>query len=708
MTLPAPKNDQFLAPTGDDKELLGWIEAKRMQGKRRIPHVQMRLAMAFVLGHQWSIWDRNRGRFQTPIARKSDPNPPVRITVNKIGGIVERSIAKLTKDAPMPAARPMSEDARDGDTARVATRILEHELDRVQWDALVVDFYFWVITLGYSFIHVYWDPTDGKPVGTVKLPDDTEQTVNLGNVKFDVVPAFELLVDPNALDFEDAMWCLRETSWTKEAVWNKWGIVPVNPDYGGSLADDVWALSMQGDADNGVAQTRAGRHNSDFVYVKQFWMRPGRAAPKGLVITYSGETVLEKREAFPYKHNMLPFVQFNMLPGLGTREGRTWLTDLIPLQIDYNDARSREATIRRLLTPKVLAPTGSIDPNRVTSRVEIITYAPTGERPTMMIPDSGWMAQYEEGMTRADQEMGERAGQSDASSGRAPSSQPAAAILALQDSDDTKLAISVKQMNAGVERVGKMMLSLVRQFWSEERTVRTWSDSDGQLEIWHYNRGAIDGEFDVHIASESGVPRSPAARAQLALDLHKLGVQPFDDPQVLLKFIDMSGSDLVMDALNIDTRQAHRENGLMMSGEDVEIHSFDKHFIHIVEHMSIMKTIDYEQLSPAGKAIFDAHLEAHMQVVQQMFQNGDMIGLTLAGFPLGGGGAGGKGGPSERINFKDAPPGVQSQMLAQAGLVEPAGQSPAQQTGIGGPGQPGHVPGQSTDSQAAHGATARK
>lgn len=703
--------NNFAVPTkGGDEALLAWLKRKQELGKLRIPDLQMRLQMAFVLGHQWAIWDKTQGKFQQPKNRSNDPNPPVRITANKIGSIVERSIAKLTKQAPMPAARPISDGNDDADAARVATRIIEHELDRMKWEAMLTRFYFWPVTLGYSFLHVYWDPDAGPEVGKLnevgKLaqPGEDARSVKQGNVCIDIVPAFELSVDPNAHDsMEEALWCLRTTSWSREAVWDKWGVNPEAPEYGRSLADDVYALATNGE---GVTGTYQSKNNSDYVYVHQFWMKPCRAAPQGLVVTWCGSTILEKKEKFPYEHGRLPFIQFDLLPGLGTREGRTWVTDLIPLQIDYNDARSREATIRRLLAPKILAPTGSIDPQRVTARVEVITYAPTGEKPTMMIPDSGWTQQFEEGMLRADQEMGDRAGQSDASAGRAHASQPAASILALQEADETKLAISEKQLNAGIERVGWQLLRLVKQFWSEDRTVRTWSDADGMVEMYHYSKANLSDELDVHIAGESGVPRSQAARAQLALDLHSRGIPPFTDPQVLMKFIDIPGADIVMDALNVDTRQAHRENGWLLMGHPVEIHLFDKHFVHIMEHADEMKSIDYEQAPPEIKANFDGHYAAHMEQIQTMFQNGDIVGLTTAGFPIGGG-AGGSG-VRENINFKDVSPEAQSQMLTKGGIMLPKGASPAADSGIGGPGQPGHVPGQTTESQQAHGATARK
>lgn len=695
------------APPSDSKALVEWLEKKRTAGESRLPEVMMRMHMAFVLGHQWVVWDASRGMFRRPANRVNDPNPPVRITANKIGGIVERTIAKLTKEAPTPEARPASNSESDVDGARVATRILTHEMDRLHWADLLVDFYFWPITLGWSFIHPHWNPENGPNVGNLE-----GQELFQGEIEIDIVPAFELAVDPNARTMDDAEWCIRTTSWTKEAVWIRWGKDPEGAESGRSLADEVYSLST-----SSAASTPALRENKsmvDFIKVHQFWLKPGKLAPAGLVITWSGNTILEGPMPFPYTHGQLPFVQFDLLPGMGTREGRTWVTDLIPLQIDYNDARSREATVRRLLTPKVLAPVGSIDPQRVTSRVEVITYMPTGAAPTMFVPDSGWMAQYEEGMKRADFEMGERAGQADVSSGRAPSaSMPAAAILALQEADATKLAISAKLLAAGIERVGYQILQLAKQFWTEQRIVRTWSD-DGELEVVRFSGSDISDGFDVHVKSESGVAQSKSARAQLALDLNARGVPPFNDPRTLLRFLDLPGTDLLMDTFTVDVKQAHRENGLLIQGQTVEINDFDNHLIHIEEHDRLRKSEDYEKIKMAGQqgdqqalakqAAMDAHVAAHKEVVASLMaaQQDGQPGVPnnpdgTPGTPQPGSGPKGPGQYIDPVTGKPANPTAVAAGQAPSALTN---STVGRRAGIGGPAQPGHVQGASSDQQA--------
>ncbi len=682
----------FVVPT-DEKALLGWLEAKRVAGKGTVPDAQLRNNLAFVLGHQWIVWDQSTSRYARASTNRKDPNAPVRITANKIGSLVERAIAKLTRSAPLPEARPVSDGEDDISTAKVATRILDHEMYRLKWDRFLTGFYFWPATLGWSYLHVSWDPKKGAKAGSMEIDGET-QIAYQGEVNVEEVPAFEMSVDPNATHMEDARWAVRSTSMTKEAVWERWGKMVESGEGGRSLADDVYALA------DDAGTTKGAKGKGDTVLVHQFWMRPGgRAQPKGMVITWAGTTILEGPMPFPYDHGKLPFIQWNLLPGLGSREGRTWVTDLIPLQVDYNDARSREATIRRVLTPKILAPTGSIDPNRVSSRVEIINYAPTGDKPTFAIPDSGWMAQFEAGMNRADGEMGDRAGQQDVSAGKAPtSSMPAAAILALQEADDTRLAISAKELAAGIMETGWHILQLVRQFWTEERVVRTWSES-GDLEVQRFQGNEVAESLDIHVSAESALPKSKAARAQLAVELWQAGI--ITDPRLYIRLLDIPGTDFISEGLSKAAKQAVRENGKLRKGEQVVVQPFHNHLVHLEEHHNEMMERWYEEADEAdpAKVAFDAHTAAHLELT---------LGPITPGEPL----------PPQAAEMSDSIPGSVPSNYLDPMTGKPsdptrvaAGQEPSSLTrgpsnirkaaGIGGPGQQGAVPGIDPDVQAA-------
>lgn len=659
----------------DPKALTAWLNKRVSDTNLRLPERQMKLNLAFMLGEQWLVWDQDKRQFSRPRLRSDDPNAPIRLTVNKVGGIAEQWISRVLKHQPEPEVLPISDEPDDIDGARVGDRMLESELNRLKWTTLLVDLYFWTVPIGWSYLQIAWAPEDGKLIGN----DTTGKPVREGEITVDVVPGFELGVDPNGKkrDLSDSKWAYRTVHMTPEAVWDQHGVEVKAEAESRTLAQEVFDLANSGD-------TRSSSKGST-VKVHQFWLRPGgRARPEGLVVSWTGDQILEDPKPFPYKHGRLPFVQFDVLPGVGTREGRTFVKDLVPLQADYNDARSREAMIRRTLVPKILSPTGSIDPRRVGTRVEVIQYNPIGQPPKFEIPNSSWMQQYEQTMERGDREMEKRSNTETMAFGTRTS---AAAIMAMQDAQELQLAIPINLNSASVEQVGTHILSLIRQFWTEERVVRTWSQ-DGELEVEHYKGSDIGRELDVRVSTESGLPDSKAGRVQLATELQQLGLLP--DARSFVRLLEMPGLDLISETLDLDTKQQRRETNKLITGEPVPVNSFDNHVIHLSELNNFRKSKDYEDLDPQIKAVVDAHADVHNELVLQQ------LGMNPANPNAGPGSA-----------EPEAPPG--------GGAAGPGGQGGPQQTpheggresairdkaGIGGNAQPGAVPGVSADRQAA-------
>lgn len=678
-----PKHD--FVPPSDPDDLITWAQ-NRLECAATLDEFRAKENLAFMLGDQWGVWNKERKRFQTVGPRRGDPNAPVRIKINKIGGLVERSIARLTKSSPEPECRPVTDTQADINAARVGTRILSHEMDRLKFTSKLVELYFWAFPLGWSFFHVRWDPKAGPAVGELD-----GEAVNQGEILLEEVPAFEMKIDPNARRFRDARWCIRSVAMTKEAVFEQYGIVPT-ADSSDTMASE-WRINTD---DRPYT-------SEDFVTVNQLWLRPGgRTKPEGLVFTWCGKTVLEKPKPFPYEHGLLPFEPLNILPAVGGDPcGRTWVTDLIDPQKDYNDSRSREATIRRTLTPKVLAAVGQIDPNRLSSRLEVVQYNPTGPIPRLELPDARWATQFEQGMDRADAEMGDRSGQQEVSQGKAASSAPAASILALQEADETKLAISAKELASCVQGVGHQILMLVKQFWDEERTVRTWS-RDGELEVSQFSQSDIANQLDVHVSSESALPKSKSARTQMATDFWAQGI--ITDPVEFVRMLEMPGTDFLVETLNRDAKQAEREHGVLIKGEQVEVKVWENHEAHWSKHQEFRKSEEYEQLPPEVQAVFDAHCDIHMQVIAQK-----QMAMAQGVMPMPDGSMAQPSAPQttnptgENGEYTNPLTGAPQDPLAVAAGQAPsslAGSSIQGAGGIGGVGQPGPVPGVSQDTQA--------
>ena len=689
VTRGAAAGKQFKIPA-DPAELIQWLEAKRDQGKTALPLSQMKLNLAFMLGYQWVTWDSRMRNYRRPTIDIQDPNTPVRLAANKIAPIGERLIAKLTKDLPVPETRPVSDNDNDVSAARVGTRILAHECDRLEWAVATQKFLFWPWTLGHGYKYVWWDPDAGDKVGEDEDAKEGENpSLFMGDVRMEDVPAFELTVDPAPRR------CAKPAGPSAPPRSR-----PKRHGSGGTSGSKAAPFATSHRRSTLLGAQDPARPDAKWCNIHQLWMVPCKAAPKGAVITWSGQVVIEHK-SFPYDHGELPFVQCDWLPGIGTREGRTPVNDLIALQTDYNDTLSREATIRRQLTPKLIYANGQIDPQRVTSRFESIPYQTgiSATPPHLELPSAQWAQQFELGMQRDEKDMNDRAGMNEASKGQAASSAPAAGIMALQEADDTKLSISATSLSQFIQNVGRQILLLAKQYWSEDRTVRVWSD-ENELEAYRYSGADIDERLDVHVSTESALPRSKAARVQLVMELQSR-MPGLVDPQTFMNMLDLPGTDLITKSLDIHTRCQLRENTALLKGEEPQVKPYHNHQIHLKVINDFRNSVDYENLPMEDQARFDAHAAIHESLVLKQMgvavPNPDptVDPAAQAQAQLAGAGPGGAPGPTPPPSQgpPPGPPGSGAPPMDQATTKRLAG--------IGGAGHPGQVPGMPVDQQAA-------
>ncbi len=680
----------LLAPVGDMAQLISWANHKRHIGRAAVADYQFRLNLAFVLSYQWVSWDVQRRAFAMPKTTLSDdPNAPVRITSNQIAPMLERTVAKLTKNLPEPELRPVSDNDDDLGSAKVGTRILNSELNRLDWEEWLQQFLFKVGTYGMSYAHLYWDAKDGKPVGKDPDPDADDDTLFEGNIKWEQVPAYELSVNPSADSMLNAKWAERTTVMLREDVWERWGVDVAGGTATRTIAQEVMALGNESHTEQAVGE---------WVEVHQLWVTPCKAAPKGFVLTWTGTQKLEFKDKYPYDHGRLPFVQCDLLPGIVGRDGRTWVSDLIPLQIDYNDVLSREATIRRQLVPKWIGPVGSIDPARQNNRVEVMLYRQVGEKPELIQPSAQWAQGFEIGLQRDQQDMQNRAGINDVSAGKAATSAPAASILALQDADDTKLAITVTSLAKFIKGMGWQILMLAKQFWDEERTVRVWSD-ENILEVDRYLGADIDESLDVHVSAESGMPKSKAAQVQMVMELAKMFPQIIN-PQDVVRMIDLPGFDFTVRSLDAQTRKQYREIGQMIAGIETKVQPFDNHQVSLKVLNDFRSTREYELLDEQTQARIDAHAAIHESLVLHQMgiavptPNPTTDANALAQAQQAQAGPGGQNA-AQGGGGQQGPPPQQGSQPATPSINELA------QQGQGQAGQPGAIPSVPPDQQAA-------
>lgn len=579
--------------TGKDKDELitkfnSWFSEAR---RDRLPFErEWYLNMAFYAGKQYVAWATSTA---TDVALLREPKAPawrVRLVSNRIRPAIRKELAKLNQEKPRGFVVPASSDEEDLAAAKAADAVHEYittqevSLQNILWRST-----FWMSLTGIGFIKDWYDGESPDKSGT------------MGVVKCEAVSPFHILV-PNLEEpeLEAQPWIIHSV--TKDPNWVKevYG-VEVNAD---ATTDDS-GIESQFISALGLKSSASKKK----CVVKEIWLKPNTEYPNGLWAGWANDTLLFVEEEFPFNHGEYPFTKIDHIP-TGRFYSQSTITDLIPLQKEYNRTRSQIIEAKnRMAKPQLAAPKGSIDPRKVTSEPGlIIFYQPGFEKPTP-IPLQGLPAYVLQELDRTIMDMNDISSQHEVSRGQVPPNVEAATAIAyLQEQDDTALAHTLHSIELANERIGRHVLSHAGQYWDAERTVRVVG-RNGIVESFIFSKSDLRGSTDYKVTHGSATPQSRAAKRAQILEFIKTGLIP---PDRGLQYLDMAETGKIYEEMQIDTRHAQRENLKMGQGiPGVVVNIYDNNIVHIMEHMNYMKRQEFENLSDEVKQYFVVHLETH-------------------------------------------------------------------------------------------------
>jgi hypothetical protein len=282
-------------------------------------------------------------------------------------------------------------------------------------------------------------------------------------------------------------------------------------------------------------------------------------------------------------------------------------------------------------------------------------------------------------------DMEDISGQHEVSKGSVPSGVTAAtAISFLQEKDDSILSHTFASIERGMEDVAGQTLGLIKQFWDTPRLVKVVG-SDGFFDVLQLEGSEI--ATDIRMEGGSSLPTSKAARQAFITDLMKMG---FIKPEDGLKLLDIGGVQQLNRKLKVDENQAQRENikmkrmkpeqvmeyqqqaeqammqaqqqmmtdpeaesplmdqesGMLMEPPAlVPVNNWDNHAVHIETHNNFRKTQAFEMLDPSVQELFEQHVNAHVQAVNDAMAQVDLV--RSGGMPEMPGGMPGEMPPEE-------------------------------------------------------------
>ena len=491
-----------------------------------------------------------------------------RPVINRIRPTIRTELAQLTGNKPNASVVPASAEDRDMYAAMAGEQIWDSLFREHKLKAVIRKAMFWTLTCGNGFIKTYWDPNKGDQVPQTNpitgVP--TGETAPQGDLCFTHETPFHILApDLREEEIESQPFIIhaqvKSPDYVKMRFDKALDGTPINPN-----SSDAMDL-MEENFLNLIGTQSLNKQQS--VLVLEVWIKPGMIPlfKEGAFFTMVGDKIVQGFQGWPYKHAEYPIAKFDHILS-GKFYSTSLIEDLIPLQKEYNRTRGQIIEAKnRMAKPQLIAPRGSVDASKITTEPGLVIQYTPGFDPPQPIPLASLPSYVIQEIDRILLDWNDISGQHEVTQGRVPPGITAAtAISYLQERDESKLSHTYDSLEEGIEKIAKQTLSLVNQFWEDERVVKV-TGPDGSFDAQAFRGSDIEHGMDIRVEAGSALPVSKAAKQALIMDLMKMG---FIDPNKGLEVMDMGGINKIYEQIQTDQRQVQREN-LRMSRVTEEV-----------------------------------------------------------------------------------------------------------------------------------------
>ncbi len=586
--------------------------------------------LSYYCNVQWIAWDGQQ--LYRPRMKRS------RITIvdNRISPIVRTEVAKILKNHPVFTVTPRTGDDEDVNAAQVGEQILRYSWPHLSMSEHLEEALLWSRICGAGFVKTFWDPAQGDGVDVCVGPDGQvlcdpsgrpmragdyppqalmqmgvqTKTINQGDIRLEVRSPFQMYLDPLASRFPDVEWMIEESVKSVEHVKQRYGV---------ELPADTNANPGMLESRMGAAIGGTGSYKG--VKLREYWCRPGTQHPHGCRVVWSKDQIL-KVDQHPF--DALPYIMLKGIPVPGRMWPGSVVEQLRGPQDELNKVKSQIAENRnRVGNPTVLASKQAVqDADKFTDALTIpggaYFYDDTGTQnavPAYLAAPTLPPYVLEE-IQRIEESLQEISGQHEVTSASVPPGVTAAsAINLLQEADDTRLGPAIRDYEEQLGELGRKILSLVAEYYTDTRTVRIAGENDA-WEIFDFRGSMLRDNTHVEVQAGSAFPQSKAAKQAFMQDVGNMMIQsgqPLQGRQMarFMRIFGIGGMDSFLAEYTVDETQINRENSQLARGMPLGVNEFDNDQAHIDGHEDFQKSNRYTRLPHQAQQAFEQHVQAH-------------------------------------------------------------------------------------------------
>ena len=471
---------------------------------------------------------------------------------------------------------------------------------------------------------------------TIKKPSDTDykttakRTIREGRTFIDVVPMHEVLVESLAVEsMDDVNELVHRRMFSLEYIRKRWGFeaVPEQIDPRYFLADVRYSDSNRFE-------------QSKYAYVYEYYRKPDALYPKGLYVMMINETVLHASE-LPYDNGLhrreIPFDFMNLQTVPNHLVGVTVYSQIIPIQDTYNSIKNRllEHINHIAIGQMYVWQNSLVNPNAITNKPGQFIHLKRNAKKPEPVVKAQVGTEIMNYLKSIEEDMLVTAGLSQISAyGMSKSSVRTDGVAdKIGEADQNKLTNALDSVSESIVKVFRKVIYLEQERERMLTDILKLAKLDDYM--LKYNLGGIDPE-NLEIVNREFLMQSDQARQLKMTQAANLGVY---NPQAGLSYItkleilDSLNSGYLKDTLDPIERSNHDairdEQRDLLEKIDIEVHDYDNHAQHILEHTVFRLSAQVRELKKTNPELYayvqeslKKHIEEHSKFQQDTSNKG--------------------------------------------------------------------------------------